>query len=100
MEMLMKIKVKYLGPVALAVKKREEELEVSSRASIHELLRKLSSLYGKEFESEVLQDDGENIRNGMAITVNGKVIGQLDGMRTRLKMGDTIALLPLFLGGG
>jgi MoaD family protein len=100
MEMLMKIKVKYLGPVALVVKKKEEELEVSSRASIHELLRKLSILYGKDFESEVLEDDGENIRNGMAITVNGKVIGQLDGMRTRLKMGDTIALLPLFLGGG
>jgi MoaD family protein len=96
----MKLKVKYLGPVAFIVKKKEEELEVSSEASIHELLRKLSSLYGKEFESEVLQDNGENIRNGMAITVNEKVIGQLDGMRTRLKMGDTIALLPLFLGGG
>ncbi len=95
----MKLKVKYLGPVALMVKKREEELEVSSLASIGELLRKLSGLYGKEFESEVLQDDG-NIRTGMAVTVNGKVIGQLDGMRTRLKMGDTIALLPLFLGGG
>ena len=96
----MKLKVKYLGPVALMVKKREEELEVSSEASIHELLRKLSSLYGKEFESEVLEDDGDNIRTGMAVTVNGKVIGQLDGLRTRLKMGDTIALLPLFLGGG
>jgi MoaD family protein len=96
----MKLKVKYLGPVALIVKKREEELEVSSVASIGELLRKLSNLYGKEFESEVLQDDGENIRTGMAVTVNGKVIGQLDGMKTRLKMGDNIALLPLFLGGG
>jgi len=96
----MKIKVKYLGPVALMVKKREEELEISSRASIHELLRKLSSLYGKEFESEVLQDDGENIRNGMAITVNGKLIGQLEGLRTLLEIGDSIALLPLFLGGG
>jgi MoaD family protein len=96
----MKIKVKYLGLVGLMVKKREEELEVSSRASIHELLRNLSSLYGKEFESEVLEDDGENIRDGMTITVNGIVIRQLDGMSTKLKLGDTIALLPLFLGGG
>jgi MoaD family protein len=96
----MLIKIKYLGPVTLIVNKREEELEISSRASIHELLRKLSSQYGKQFESEVLQDDGQNIRNGMAVTVNGTVIGQLEGMRTRLKLGDTIALLPLFLGGG
>ena len=95
----MKIKVGYLGPVTLIVKKREEELEVSSMANIDELLRKLSNLYGKQFENEVLQDDG-NIRTGMAVTVNGKVIGQLDGMRTKLKMGDTIALLPLVLGGG
>jgi molybdopterin converting factor small subunit len=82
------------------VNKREEELEVSSKASIHELLRKLSSLYGKVFEDEVLQDDGENLGDGMTITVNGIAIRQLDGMSTRLKMGDTIALLPLFLGGG
>jgi len=96
----MKIKVQYLGPITLIVRKREEELEIASRASVRELLSMLSSQYGKAFESEVLQDDGENIRTGMAVTVNGKVIGQLDGMRTRLKMGDTIALLPLFLGGG
>lgn len=96
----MKIKVQYQGIVALMVKKREEAVELSSRASVHELLRKLSSLYGKVFESEVLQDEGEHIRNGTVITVNGTVIGQLDGMSTKLKMGDTIALLPIFLGGG
>jgi len=96
----MLIKIKYLGPLALMLNKREEELEVSSSASIDDLLRKLSSLYGEEFENEVLQDGGENVRTGTAVTVNGKVIGQLDGMGTRLKMGDTIALLPLFLGGG
>jgi MoaD family protein len=96
----MTIRVKYLGPVAHMVNKREEELEVSSKASIHELLRKLSSLYGKVFEDEVLQDDGENLGDGMTITVNGIAIRQLDGLSTKLKMGDTIALLPLFLGGG
>ncbi len=96
----MKVTLKYLGPVSLIAKKREEELEILPSANVHEMLRQLCSLYGKGFEDEVLQDGGEKLRSGTAITINGTVIGRLDGLGTKLKAGDTVALLPLFLGGG
>ena len=96
----MKIKVQYLGPVRVVVNKREEEIEISVKATIYDLLRKLSNVYGKTFEREVFEDNGENVRDDLIVTVNGKVIKQLDGMRTRLKLGDVVSLLPIFAGGG
>ena len=96
----MRIKVQYLGPVRVVVNKREEEIELSLKATIYELLRKLSDVYGKKFEREVFEDNGENVRGDLIVTVNGKVIKQLDGMRTRLKLGDVVSLLPIFAGGG
>lgn len=94
------IKVQYLGPIRAMLNKREEEVEISLKTTVYELLRKLSDIYGKGFENEVFEDDGKNIRDGLIVTINGKAIGQLSGIRTGLKGGDIITLLPLFAGGG
>ena len=96
----MKVKVQYLGPIRAMLNKREEEIEVTLKTTIYELLRKLSSVYGKAFEVEVFEDDRKNIRDGLIVTVNGKAIGQLNGVGTGLKVGDVVTLLPLFAGGG
>jgi len=96
----MRVKVQYLGPVRVMLDKREEEVEVSLKTTVYELLRKLSNTYGEGFEREVFEDDGGSIRDGLIITVNGRAIGQLDGVRTSLKLGDVVTLLPLFAGGG
>lgn len=96
----MRVKVQYLGPVRVIANKREEEVEVSLKATMYELLRKLSGLYGKAFEREVFEDDGENIRDDLIVTINGTAVKQLEDMRTRLKLGDVVALLPIFAGGG
>jgi len=96
----LKIKVQYLGPVRVMLNKREEEVEISLKTTVYELLRKLSNAYGKAFEEEVFEDDRKNIRDGLVVTVNGKAIGQIDGVQTELKAGDVITMLPLFAGGG
>ena len=99
-ESRMKVKVQYLGPVRVLSNKREEEIQVTPKTTLCELLRKLSTTYGKEFEQEVFEDDKENVREGLIITINGIAIGQLNGLKTNLKLGDTVALLPHFAGGG
>ena len=96
----MKVKVQYLGPIRVMLDKREEEVEISLKTTIQGLLKKLTSLYGKTFEREVFEEDGQNIREELVITVNGTAIGQLDGLRTNLKWGDVITLFLLFAGGG
>ena len=96
----MKVKVQYLGPIRIILKKKDEEVDVSIQTTVYELLKKLANAYGKTFEQEVFEDDGENLRDGLIVTVNGKAVGQLNGIRTGLKLGDKVTLLPLFAGGG
>ena len=95
-----RIKIQYLGPVRAIVNKREEELELSLTTTIHGLLKRLSDTYGEAFKKEVFEDDQKSVRDDLIVTINGKAIHQLDGERTRLKLGDIVALLPIFAGGG
>jgi molybdopterin converting factor small subunit len=83
----MKIKVQYLGPIRIILKKRDD-------------LRKLTNTYGKALHQEVFEDDGDQLRESLVVTINGKAIGQLNGTSTSLKPGDIVTLLPLFAGGG
>ena len=96
----MRVKVQYLGPIRALLSKKEEEVEVSLKTTIYELLKKLSNTYGTAFEREIFEDDRKNVRDELIVTVNGKAIGQLEGIRTNLKFGDVVTLLPLFAGGG
>ncbi len=95
----MRVRVQYLGPVRVIVNKRDEEVDLSLNATIYELLRKLSNMYGKEFEREVFEEGARNVRDGLIVTLNG-IPAQLDGLGTKLKLGDVVTLLPLFIGGG
>lgn len=96
----MRIRVQYLGQIRAILNKKNEEVEVPPKTTVYELLKRLSKKYGKEFKVEVFEDDGENVREGVIVTVNGKAVKQLRGIDTPLKLGDIVALLPLFAGGG
>ena len=96
----MKVKIRYLGPVRVMLNKKEEEMEVPVKITLVELLSKLSGLYGDRFREEVFESDSKRIREGLVVTVNGIAIGQLSGVKTELKEGDAITLLPFFAGGG
>lgn len=96
----MKVIVQYLGPIRSLLNKKEDEVDVSLRTTIYDLLKKLSAAHGKLFEGEIFEDDGKTLREGIIVTVNGWGIGRLEGLGTRLKVGDVVALLPLFAGGG
>ncbi len=96
----MKVKLQYLGPIRVILKKREEQIEITLKTTVLKLLRKLANAYGTAFHKEVFEDDGEQLRESLIVTVNGKAIGQLNGTNTRLKSGDVVTLLPLFAGGG
>jgi len=95
-----KIQVHYFGQVRALVHKRGEEVDVSSTATVLQLLQHLVHAYGNALEAEVLEDDGTTVRDGLLVTVNGRAIGQLEGVHTGLHSHDVLALLPLFAGGG
>lgn len=80
--------------------KKREDVEVPSVTTVVTLLKQLANKYGEAFEGEVFEEEGKVVREGLIVTVNGRAIGQLQGINTRLNVKDVVTLLPLFAGGG
>jgi molybdopterin converting factor small subunit len=97
--MAMRVQVRYLGPVRVMLKTRDETVALSSPASLLDLLRALAARYGPAFRAEVL-DEHDGLQESLLVTVNGVAIGQLSGLATRLRDDDVVTLLPFFAGGG
>ncbi|MEM3506046.1 MAG: ubiquitin-like small modifier protein 1 [Candidatus Bathyarchaeia archaeon] len=75
----------------------EKETKVNAE-TIKEVLKILSEKYGNEFKNHLLDENG-NLKPFFHIMVNGRKMGLLDGVETRLKDGDVLDIFPP-VGGG
>lgn len=62
------------------------------------LIQFLAEGFQPSFKEALLDQKGQ-VRRGFSILVNGRDIAFLEGLRTKLKDGDTIALFPPVAGG-
>ena len=90
--------IQYFGSIRAAAGKKEEDLELSPGTSLFRLLETLSQRYGETFRGELL--DGGQLRNDIALSLNGKMIWRAAAEETLLRPGDLLALYSLFPGGG
>jgi len=95
----MKIKVHYLGYIKNMLEQKEEEFELEKGASLSELLSRLAGIYGDPFKKEVFEPGLKDVKMGFVVTVNGVLMGQLDGVETKLNEGDNVILMSLMSGG-
>jgi len=95
----MKVKVQYLGFIKNLIKRSEEEFELEEGASLSELLNQLAGIYGRAFQKEVYEPGLKDVKMGFVVTVNGVLMGQLQGVDTRLRNDDTVILMSLMSGG-
>jgi len=95
----MKVKVHYLGYIRNMLRRKEEELELEKDTSLSELLNRLAGIHGDPFKKEVFEPGLKDVKMGFAVTVNGTLIGQLDGVETKLNEGDNVILMSLMSGG-
>jgi MoaD family protein len=95
----LKVKVQYLGFIQNMVNKRAEEFELEEEASLSDLLNKLAGVYGKAFTKEVYEPGLKDVKMGFCVTVNGVLMGQLEGVDTKLGDGDNVILMSLMSGG-
>ena len=95
----MKIKLEYLGFIKNLLKKRTEEIEMSDNSSLRELLRELTKLHGSSFKKEVFDPKEKEVKQGFVVTLNGVLIGQLQGLETKLRDEDHVILMSLMSGG-
>ena len=95
----MKVKVQYLGFIKNLIKQSENQFELEEGASLADLLNKISSLYGKDFQKEVYEPGLKDVKMGFVVTINGVLMGQLQGLDTPLNSSDNVILMSLMSGG-
>lgn len=74
-----------------------KQTTVSNCKTVRELLQKLCSMYGDEFDSLIFLN-GE-LRKEIIILVNGRHICHLNGLETELSENDEISVFPTVAGG-
>ena len=96
----MKVTVEYLGHIReISGNKREEEVEIKEDDSVAELLTVLSEKYGETFKKSIYEPNGTDIKSNFIATINGYLLNQLNGIKTKLKNGDHITIMPIVSGG-
>jgi len=95
----MKVKVHYLGFIKNLIKRAEDEFELEEGASLSDVLTRIAGLYGRPFKREFYEPGLKDVKMGFVVTVNGILMGQLNGMDTQLNNGDNIILMSLMSGG-
>ena len=96
----MKVKVEYLGHIKNIIgSEREEEVEVGDGSSLSDLLMILSKKYGKPFQKSVYETNTIDVKSNFIVTINGYLLNQLNGVKTKLQHGDHIVLMPIVSGG-
>jgi molybdopterin synthase sulfur carrier subunit len=95
----MRVKIQYLGLVKIYTNRIQDELVLEEGTLLSNLLDKLAATFGKPFNPEVYDPAKKEVKPTFMVLLNGIVIGQLDGVNTRLKDGDNVVLMPLVTGG-
>ena len=96
----MKVRVEYLGHLKnMLGSRREEEIEVRDDSSVSDLLMMLSEKHGESFKRAVYEAGGKDIKSNFIATVNGYLLNQLSGVKTKLKNGDHVVFMPIVSGG-
>jgi MoaD family protein len=95
----MKIKIHYLGLVKTYTNKSQDEIELKDGASLSELLNKLATEFGTQFTKDIYESGAKDVKAMFTVMVNGIVMGQFNGVDTKLKDSDNVILMPLMTGG-
>lgn len=94
----MKVTVKFFTTLREITDKREEEIKSSKDLTVGELLEQLSKKYGRRFMDYVYDKKG-NLQSYLQFLVNGRSITTREDLKTKLKEGDRVAIIPP-VGGG
>ena len=92
------VKINFLSLLADLTKINELKLSVRDKSTIKEILERLVSKFGKDFESKIL-DSPDSLSKYIILGLNGKDIRTLENLDTIVNHLDEILLLPAIAGG-
>jgi molybdopterin synthase sulfur carrier subunit len=96
----MQISVRFFTNLRELTGKREEKLEFpeNETVTIKNVLEELAKRYGKPFIEYVYDREGK-VKSFLQFLINGRSASAFNGLHTRLKDGDVLAIIPP-VGGG
>jgi len=97
----MKVNVEYLANFRLITGKNREKITLNEGCSLDELVKKLKTMYGREFRRTLLNPEGD-LKPYMMLIVNNREIYpsmQIKLSDIKLRDGDKVAFLPPLAGG-
>jgi len=92
------VKINFLSLLADLTKINELKLSVRNNSTIKEILERLVSKFGKDFERKIL-DSPDSLSKYIILGLNGKDIRTLENLDTIVNHLDEILLLPAIAGG-
>lgn len=92
------VHIQYFGSVRAAAGVPEEQTSLAGETGVLQLLRQLSDAHGEALRGEIFVD--EALRDDLTVSVNGAIIQHAVADELILRPGDTLALFPVFPGGG
>ncbi len=93
----MKVRVKFFTTLRELVGKREEEFEFDQPLELVDVLELLADRYGPKARDYLFE--GGRVRDFLQLLINGISATALKGLKTEVKDGDVIAIIPP-VGGG
>ncbi len=97
---MVKVKVFTLGEFREIMGEKEIEVELPSGSDVFYLLKAISEendeLFKMIFE---FKEEEKCLSSRIRILVNGRTIHALEGIKTKLKEGDVVSLIPPISGG-
>jgi len=97
----LKVSVRFFTSLREITGKKEETLEFSNdkKVTVDEVLCLLSREHGRRFVDYVYDSKTGEVKGFLQFLINGKSASTLNGLRTELKHGDVLAIIPP-VGGG
>ena len=96
----LKVTVEYLGHIRNVLgSRRIEEVDAEDDSSVADLFTMLCEKHGETFKRAVYEPGGADVKSNFIATVNGLLLNQLDGVKTKLRDGDHVVLMPVVSGG-
>ena len=92
------IKINFLSLIADITKIKELNISIQDNSTIKEILKSLSSKFGKDFERKIL-DSPDALSKYIILGLNGKDVRTLENLDTIVGHQDEILLLPAIAGG-
>ncbi len=94
----MQVTVRYFTIVRNITGMREEKLDAKEGSTVEDVLKTLSTRYGKEFDRLIFSGrDHRGLR--LLFFVDGRNIEGPEGFKTKLNAGSVLAIMPPIAGG-